>query len=490
MKLKIKNLNWSAGRPVIFLHDKTAKKMNVFVNERVVLSNSHSVYAIVDIFPRMVDKNEIGISKEVSTLLKLKTGSIVDVMLAEMAGAAPIIKKKMAGEELSSEEFIKLIDAIVNNKITEAEIAYFAASEKFSGLSMKETIYLVQAMVKTGAKLNFPGKCIADKHCIGGIAGNRTTPIVVSICAAAGLKIPKTSSRAITSASGTADVVETISNVDLPLKKIKKIVSKTGACLAWGGSLGLAPSDDKIIHVERILNLDIQPQMIASIMSKKISAGSNYLLIDIPYGVGAKINSLREAKKLGEKFEKVAKHFKIKIKSVYTNGDQPIGNGVGPILEMQDVLGVLKNEGPEDLKEKSILLSAELMKLCGIKNSRKQAEIILNSGKALEKFIEIINAQNGKKDFKNKIEKLQLAKFKRIIKTKKRGKITEINNKKINSLCRILGTPETIGAGAYLHKHLGKTKKGEVLITLYSESKTKMREALKFWKKQKPIIIN
>jgi thymidine phosphorylase len=105
-------------------------------------------------------------------------------------------------------------------------------------MSIKEIIYMIRSMVQTGSKLKFSGKKVADKHCIGGIAGNRTTPIVVAICACAGLTIPKTSSRAITSASGTADVIETISNVELSLDKIKDVVKKTGACLAWGGSLG------------------------------------------------------------------------------------------------------------------------------------------------------------------------------------------------------------------------------------------------------------
>ncbi len=491
MKLKIKNLEWLAGRPVAILNDVTSKKMNVFVDDRIEILNSKKVYAVVDIFPKLVKNNEIGLSKELSKILGMKNNSSIEVGVSPLSDATSLIKRKLQGDELNREELTLLISEIVHNNLTEAEIAYFAAAEKLNGMSMKEIINLTKAMAKTGTKLKFDGRYIADKHCIGGVAGNRTTPIVVSICAAAGLILPKTSSRAITSASGTADVIETISNVELSLKDIKRIVKKTGACLAWGGSLGLAPSDDKIIRVERLLNLDIEPQLLASIMSKKISAGSKYVLIDIPYGHGSKVNSLVSAKKLGNRFKLLAKNFKLKIKMVYTNGSQPVGNGFGPTLEMFDILKVLKNVGnvPEDLKNKSLFLSAELMKLCGIKDSANKAKEILSSGKAYEKFVEIVNAQNGKNNIEKKIEELKLAKFSKKIKAKKTGKITQISNEKINGLCRILGTPETIGAGVYLHKHLGKVKNGEIVMTLYSESKKKMRGAVKFIKEFKPILI-
>jgi AMP phosphorylase len=490
MKLKVKNLKWLAGRPVAILNDKTAKKLNVFVDDRIQITNSKKIYAVTDIFPRLIKKNQIGLSQELSRILKLKNKSIVEVSTSELSEASHLIKKKISGQKLNKKEITLLIEEIVHNNLTEAEIAFFTAAEKLNGMDFEETINLTKAMVKTGARLKFKGKYIADKHCIGGIAGNRTTPIVVAICAAAGLTMPKTSSRAITSASGTADVVETISNVELSLKKIKQVVGKTGACLAWGGSLGLAPSDDKIIQVERLLNLDVEPQLIASIMSKKIAAGAKYILIDIPYGRGAKVNNLVNAKKLGRKFEKMGKRFKLKLKVVYTNGSQPIGNGVGPMLELMDVLSILENVGgPQDLKEKSVMLSAELMKLCGMKKTQRKAEEILTSGKALEKFKEIINTQNEKKDFDKRFKNLKLGKVKKTIKTKRSATITNIDNNGINSLCRILGTPETTGAGVYLHKHLGKVKKREPIITLYSESKTKMKDALKFIKKFKPIEI-
>jgi len=489
VKLKIKNLNWLAGRPVVILNDKTSKKMNVFVNDRIAISNSEKIYAVVDIFPRLVKKNEIGISQELSRILKLKNKSVVDVSASELSDASFLIRKKINGATLTKKELEYLISEIVDNNLTESEIAFFTAAEKLNGMKIEETINLTKAMVKGGTRLKFKGRYVADKHCIGGVAGNRTTPIVVAICAAIGIILPKTSSRAITSASGTADVVETISNVELSVKEIKKVVNKVGACLAWGGSLGLAPSDDKIIRVERLLNLDVEPQLLASIMSKKIAAGAKYIIIDIPYGKGAKIKNISDAEKLARKFEILGKRFKLKLKVVYTNGKEPVGNGIGPVLEMLDVIKVLQNDGPEDLKKKSLHLSIELIKLCGIKDAKEKAEKALSSGKAFKKFKEIINAQNGKNNFNERVEMLKLGKYKKIIKAKRSGKIVRISNKGINALCRVLGTPETISAGAYLHKHTGDVKKREPILTMYSESRSKIRDALKYLKEFKPIEI-
>jgi AMP phosphorylase len=492
IKLKIKNLNWSAGRPVVILNKKTAKKINVFANDRISLKkNSKKIYAIVDIFSKLIRKNEIGISIELTKILKLKNKDSVEVSSSELSNATFLIRKKMRGKKLNQKEIDYLISEITQNTLTEAEIAYFTAAEKLNGMSMKEITGLTKAMIKNGATIKFNKKYIADKHCIGGIAGNRTTPLVVAICSSAGLTIPKTSSRAISSASGTADVIETISNVELPLRRIKRIVEKIGACIVWGGSLGLAPSDDKIIRVERLLGLDIEPQLIASILSKKISVGSKYVLLDIPYGRDTKATSLKKARDLGKKFNKISKKFNLKLKIVYTNGIEPIGNGIGPVLEMLDVLAVLKNfpEAPKDLRDKSLFLSSELMKLCGIKNSRKKAEEILSTGKAYEKFKEIVNEQNQTNDFERRTSLLKPAKIKKLISAGKTGKIVRISNKDINSLCRILGTPETISAGVYFHKHIGPVKKGDRLITLYSESKSKMKDALNFFKKTEPIQI-
>ena len=146
-------------------------------------------------------------------------------------------------------------------------------------------------MVKTGKILTWPSDLIVDKHCVGGLPGNRTTLIVVPIVAAFGLMIPKTSSRAITSPAGTADTMEVFAPVNLDIKTMRKVVEQENGCIVWGGSVSLSPADDLLIRIERPMDLDSEGQLVASILSKKIAAGSNHLVIDIPIGSTAKIRT-------------------------------------------------------------------------------------------------------------------------------------------------------------------------------------------------------
>ncbi|MEM4181610.1 MAG: thymidine phosphorylase [Candidatus Pacearchaeota archaeon] len=489
MKLRTKKLSWFAGRPVVILSPLAARRLNVHVNERVLIShNKKKFYAVVDIFSDITKDDEIGFSYEAFSFFNFKKDLLVDVFPADSTNAGQLIKRKMSGETLTNEELRLIIKEISNNNLTEAEIAFFIAAEKMKGMSIGEIIGLTKAMIDNGRRLSWNTKIVADKHCIGGIAGNRTTPLVVSICAAAGLIFPKTSSRAITSAAGTADTIEAIAKVDFTKEEITKIVEKVGGCLVWNGALNLSPSDDKIIHVERMLNLDVEPQLIASIMSKKIAAGSNHIIIDIPYG-GGKFSTRESAEELGKRFAKVANYFNVKLRVVYTDGRKPIGNGIGPVLEIFDIIKVLRGDGPDDLKNKALYISSELMDLCGIKNAKQKAREILESGKAYEKFKEIINAQNGKSDFDSRIKRLKYAKYKKDIIANSEGKIKSIDNKKINLLCRILGAPETKTAGVYLHKKEGFVEKNEKIITLYAESPIKLEDGIKYFKEFEPIVF-
>jgi thymidine phosphorylase len=379
------------------------------------------------------------------------------------------IKNKINGAELSQLEINEIIQDIMNNSLSEAEIALFISAMYEKGMNMPETIRLINAILKSGQKLHIHGKYIVDKHSIGGIPGNRTTPLVVAICAAGGLIFPKSSSRSITTAAGTADVVETLAKVEFSMEELGKIVKKVGACLIWGGSLEIVPADEKIISIEKMLNIDPEAQLLASIMSKKLALGAKYILIDIPYGKTAKV-SKEKALDLKKKFEYIGKNFNRKMRVVLTHGAEPIGNGIGPALEMIDIIKVLSRSQtrPLDLEEKSLFLAGE--------------KKILDSGKAFEKFKEIIIAQKGS------MKKLHPAKFKKDIFMKRAGKIVEFDNKKINFLARIAGCPMDKNAGLYLYKHVGDhLEKGEKLITIYSESKSRLRESIDFYKSQKPI---
>ena len=519
MELRIKFLKWSAGLPVAMLNEKTANQMGVHAKDRISIKtlskNSKEISTIIDTIKGLVKENEIAVSSELKKRLNLRGGQKVDVKFAPTPKSMDFIKKKLNKKTLSKKEIKEIIRDVVNNSLSEPEIALFISAMYKQGMDIKETIYLIDAILESGNKLLLKDKFVVDKHSIGGIPGNRTTPIVVSICAAAGLVVPKTSSRAITSAAGTADVIETITGIEFSMKELKKILKKTNACMVWGGALGIIPADSKIIRIEKILKIDLESQLLASIMSKKLAVGSKYILIDIPYGKTAKVTKSK-ALHLKKKFEFLGKHFKRKIKVVLTDGSQPIGNGIGPALELVDVLKILdpKKQGPKDLEKKSLFLAGKLLEMTGKTKRIKQKQIkgielakeILYSGQAFEKFKQIIKSQNGTS--KNALQKQQnLFKirnfeskkykkikkpliFKRNILLKKSGKIYEIDNKKINSLARTAGCPVDKFAGLYLYFHLGdKVKKGEKLLTVYSESKSRLKEAIRFYKKEKPIKI-
>lgn len=486
MKLKIKKLQFSTGRPVCMINKETAKKISLHVGHRVSISkNNKKIISIVDTVSGFLKPNEIAVSNEISEILKLKPGDFVNVEITQRPQSINLIKKKLKGEKLSKKEILEIITNISNNSLTEAEIAFFISAVYTNGMDLSETKYLTEAMIKTGNKLRL-GEKIADKHCIGGIAGNRTTPLVVSICAVAGLKIPKTSSRAITSAAGTVDVIETIAKVDYSIEKIKKIIKKTNACFVWGGALGLAPVDDKIIKIGRIVRVDSQSQLLASILSKKISVGSKYVLIDIPYGKSAKVSKLK-GEKLKTKFLKLGKQFNLKMKVVLTQGSEPIGRGIGPILEIQDILKILKRDnGPKDLENKSIFLSGELLELTGKSKKgkgEKLAREILESGKAFSKFLEIIKEQDGK------INPFKIPPFSYLIKAKKKIKIKHLDNKLINRLARTAGCPEDKLAGVYLNKKKNETaNKGETILTIHTTSKEKLKYAKEFYNQNKMMV--
>tara|TARA_Y100000310_G_C20667151_1_gene808210 strand:+ start:944 stop:2410 length:1467 start_codon:yes stop_codon:yes gene_type:complete len=484
MKLKIKKLEFAAGRPVCMIHEDTTKLLSLHVGNRVLIKKGkRNIISIVDTVDGFVKRNQIAVSDIIRKKLNLKTHDTVEVDILKRPLSIKLIKKKLEGHRLSKKEIYEIIENIANNSLTEVEIAFFVSAVYSEGMSMTETKNLTQAMVDKGNQLKIKGK-IFDKHSIGGIAGNRTTPIVTAICAAAGLKMPKTSSRAITSAAGTADVIETIARVDFSIPEIKKIVQKTNACFVWGGALGLAPTDDKIIKIERIVNIDSTSQLLASILSKKISVGSKYILIDIPYGKSTKV-SKKEAKKLKKAFITLANKFDLKLRVLLTNGTEPIGNGIGPALEMQDIINILsRKEHIKDLEEKSLKLAAELLRLAGKKPTL--ARKILDSKQAYNKFLEIIKAQKG--DI-NKLKKLK-PKFSFHIKANKKTKIKHMDNKLINRLARNAGCPEDKAAGIYIHKKKNQTaNKNDKILTIYTTSKEKMKHAKLFYKKHEKRII-
>ena len=279
--------------------------------------------------------------------------------------AVDSIQKKLLGKPLTYKEIYNLMDEISNKRLSDVLTTYFVAASFKKGFTEDELYFLTRAMVETGTKLKFDG-IVADKHCIGGIAGSRTTMIVVPIIAAAGFKIPKTSSRAITSPAGTADVMETLADVEFTPEQIHRIVDAVGGCIVWGGHLGIAPADDTIIRVEEPLSFESFDKVIISIMSKKVAVSTNHLVLDIPVGPTMKVRSMADAERVAAKFKAIAKRFDIKMVVDINETLEPAGRGIGPKLEARDVLRVLEqhDERSHDLEAKALRLAGLLLGIC------------------------------------------------------------------------------------------------------------------------------
>lgn len=399
--------------------------------------------------------------------------------------ALEAIQKKLVGKTLTYKEIYAVMDQIAREKLGDVLTTYFAASGYSKGFTDEEIYFLTKAMVETGEQLEFKG-IVADKHSIGGTPGTRTTLIVVPIIAAAGFKIPKSSSRAITTPAGTADCMEVIAKVSFTKKQIYKIVEKTNGCIVWGGAFNIAPADDVLIEVEEPLSFESFDKVLVSVMAKKIAFGSTNVVIDIPYGKTVKVHIEKDAHALGKKFEQLAKKFNMSLKTFIHRADEPVGVGIGPVLETRDALKVLEQtaDRPMPLEERSLQLAEMLLSLClgnekppkSFKTVREWAEFILSSGAAYEKMRDIIEAQGG--DPYVTSEDLKPAKNQGFLRAYKSGKISRVQNKNISTIAKILGAPIEKKAGILLKKRLGdRVTKGEELAILYSPSEYHIEEA-------------
>lgn len=398
--------------------------------------------------------------------------------------AIDAIKKKLLGKKLNYREIYTLMDEIANERLSPVLTAYFAAAGFKEGFSEDELFYLTKAMAETGETLHFKG-VVADKHSTGGVAGTRTTMILVPIVAAAGIKIPKNSSRAITSPAGTADTMEVLSKVTFSPKEIEELVNRVGGCIVWGGHLGLAPADDIIIQVEQPLGFESFDKIIVSIMAKKLASGATHIVFDIPVGPTMKIVHFKDAEIIGKKFTNLAKKLGKKIVLDINETREPAGRGIGPVLECRDVLRVLEQEPnrPLALEAKALRLSGKLLDLCfedidkkKVGTGEKLATEILRDKRALKKMQEIIKAQKGDPNVTS--SSLKLAKYKKEVKVHKKGVISSVDNLRISVVAKILGSPQDKQAGIFLQKRIEeKIEKDDILCTLYSSDSWRLKEA-------------
>ena len=436
-----------------------------------VCADGRRILAVLNVVDdaAIVAPDELALSEEAFAHLGLAEGQWVTVDHAQPPASMDAVRRKIAGERLDQQDFHAIVQDITESRYSKTEISAFLVASGQTDMDRDEVLYLTQAMLDSGERLDWDESQVADKHCIGGIPGNRTSMLVVPIVAAHGMLIPKTSSRAITSPAGTADTMEVLANVELGISKLHDIVRKQRGCMIWGGTARLSPADDIMISVERPLGIDSQGQMVASILSKKLAAGSTHLLIDIPTGATAKIRHMRQAQRLRKLFEYVADQLGLQLEVVITDGRQPVGNGIGPTLEARDVMQVLQNDpqAPNDLRQKALRLAGRVLEFdpdVRGGNGFAMARDILDSGRALEKMNAIIAAQGVQ------TTSYPLGQLTHDILAPADGVVTAIDNFQMAHIARFAGAPMDKGAGVDLFKKLGDAvEKGEPLYRLYAE---------------------
>jgi len=468
--------------------DLTGRALGLHSMDRVeIVANSRRLVAVLNIVEgNVVPVGAIGLSNVAFEKLGVSDNSLVDVAPAEAPESLDSLRNKLLGRSLNSHDYEKVVEDIVQGRYSKVELTAFVVSATINGLNDDETEWLTRAMVNSGDQLKFDSTIVADKHSVGGVPGNRTTPIIASIAAAAGLLIPKTSSRSVTSPAGTADTLETMMNVELQADQIYEIVKKENGCLVWGGAVNLAPADDLIIQVEHSLVIDAQSLMISSILAKKKAAGATHVLLDIPVGYGTKAETLEKGEILKERFDRLGRRLGLELRVVLTDGSQPIGKGIGPALEAQDVIMVLTNnpEAPIDLREKSLYLAGQLLELAGMSTGQghTRAQQILTSGEALDKF-ERIRTLQGRHEIP------ALGTYTKDILAEKNGKINAVDNRVISRIAQLAGAPHNSGAGIYLAHHVNDDiEKGELLVRIFAESEESLSFAARYCLENSDVI--
>ena len=427
----------------------------------------------------IVGPHEIGLSEVVWRRLGVADGTAAIIRHPHPIESMSAVRAKLYGHRLDTKRIGAIIGDIARERYSDVELAAFISAFASQPANLDEMVALTKSMVEVGDRLSWPGTMIVDKHSVGGLPANRTTPIIVSIVAAAGLVIPKTSSRAITSPAGTADAMETMAPVDLDVRAMRRVVEQENGCIVWGGSVSLSPADDILIRVERALDVDSPAQLVASVLSKKLAAGSTHVLLDLPVGPTAKVRTEADALELSGHLEAVAREIGLVARPVRTDGRQPVGKGIGPALEARDVLSVLRGEAsaPNDLRDRACLLAGELLELAAAAkegDGPAMADAILKDGRALTKFMAICEAQGGFREppASPLREKLIAASA---------GIVSNIDNRQLARIAKLAGAPSAKAAGVEIHVKLGqRVDRGEPLLTLHSEARGELDYALAF----------
>ena len=469
-------------QPVLYLHQGClvcrAEGFAALTRVRVKCGDREIVAILNVVTGDWVNEDEAALSEAAWQALSPGSGALAEFAHAEPPESTGAVRAKVFGARLGEADFAAVLQDVLGARLSDIELAAFVTACAGDRMDLDESVALTRAMISVGERLDWGEGPVLDKHCVGGLPGYRTTPIVVSIVAALGHRIPKTSSRAITSPAGTADVMATMTRVDLDLGTLRRVVESEGGCLASGGSMRLSPADDALIQIERPLDFDSDGQMVASILSKKAAAGSTHVLIDIPVGSTAKVRTPAAADAIARRLAFVGEAVGLRVGIHVSDGRQPIGWGIGPALEAHDVLAVLHNAvgAPSDLRERSLDVAGAVLDLLpGAKGSgRAQASEVLRSGAALRKFLAICEAQGG-------FQAPGAAQFVQPYLATVSGRIMCINNRHLARVAKLAGAPHDATAGVKCMPREGdRIERGAPLFEVHAATRGELEYALDY----------
>ncbi|MCX6767516.1 MAG: thymidine phosphorylase [Candidatus Micrarchaeota archaeon] len=465
------------GQNQVVLSEKDAQELSLEVFDRVCLrTNGNSITAMVGHSESFVKPGEILLFYEAAKNLKAYPGQEVGIEPAQKPPSIDYIRNKLDGKTLSNSQIGEIVSDLMSEKLSTAELSAFVSAVHIRGLSPHEISSLANAIFKSGNHLSWKSRRIASMHSIGGVAGDRSTMLVVPIIASAGILIPKTVTRAISSASGTADAMEVLAPVSLTTPEIKKVVENTGGCIVWGGAVDLAVADDRLIKIRNPLRLDPEGLVLSSILAKKKAEGVRHVLIDVPLGRGAKVEDMDKARFLAQNFKNIGSHLGLNVKCIISDGATPLLRTVGPALEARAVLEILKGGGGAALAEKSCIIAGMLISMADGVSEEKGIELAkrqLGSGKALKKMREIISAQGGNPDVKP--EEIEIGGVTKSFYAAEDCTVSHVDNRNLAMISRALGAPVNKKAGVILACERGdRLKRGRELFRLVTTDKAKL----------------
>jgi thymidine phosphorylase len=447
----------------------------------ISLNRSTIVATLNIISSDLLKEGEISLSTKAIEKLKVKDNDLLQVSPVEILNSMKHVKEKLNGSPLNECQFNEIMKDISAQKYSNIFLSSFVAACTGDNVNMEEIYFLTQAMTRAGNILKWENEIIADNKCIGGLHGNRISMIVVPIIASLGITIPKISSGVISSAAATSDAMKVLTNVNLSLAQIHKVVERESGCIVYGGAMKLCPAEDIILKVKKALEVDSEGLMIASILSKKAAAGITHCVIDIPIVSTAKAQTISDSISLALRLKEVADYIGLNVEPICFNEALPIGFGIGPSLEARDVLSVLQNNpaAPGDLRKRAISIATEILRLTWNIDHQPAQDLVvkkIDSGEAFNKLISICEAQGG---FHEPLH----AKYRKTILSAGAGIISEIDHRIMARVAMLAGAPEEAEAGIDFEIQLREcVEKGQPLFTIHANSPEELNYAYEYYK--------